>query len=84
MIADDSITLATYAKEHDLLTTHGYKRLNPIATDLDKNKLRLRTMMLQYNVSKGLSINLVFKYRAMLRKHMTSKTKMATQNGLMP
>jgi hypothetical protein len=37
MITDDPITLATYAKEHDLLTTHGWKRLNPIAADIDKN-----------------------------------------------
>jgi hypothetical protein len=53
MITDEPMTLATYAKEHDLLTTPGWKRLKPIAADLDRNKLRLRIMVHQYNVSKG-------------------------------
>jgi hypothetical protein len=39
MITDDPMTLATYAKEHDMLTTPSWKRLKPVAAGLDKIKL---------------------------------------------
>jgi hypothetical protein len=82
MVTDDSMTLATYAKEHDLLTTPGRKRLKPIAADLDKNKLRLRTMVHQYNVSNGKrSKGPIYKFGIQVPRNVKEAYALDNKNG---
>jgi hypothetical protein len=48
MITNVPIALVLHAKEQDLLNTPGCKRLNPIATDLEKVKQNYKeTYLLQ-------------------------------------
>jgi hypothetical protein len=89
MAADDPITLAIYAHENNLLDTPGWKCFRHIASDIAKEKNKIRRMVHQYHVSKGKQacgpiLNLVYKYLAMSKKPMNSMPRTAIPSGKMP
>ena len=82
MIEDDPISLALYARKHNLLSTPGWKRLSHIAQDTVRKRNTFRNMMHQYHVSQGKQSKApVYKFGIQIPRNMKQALALDLQNG---
>ena len=83
MVEDDPITLAIYARQHNLLKIPGWKRLSHIAQDIAKEKNKIRRMVDQYNISKGKrSKGPVYKFGVQIPRNVKEAFELDAKNGI--
>jgi hypothetical protein len=82
MAADDPITLAIYARENNLLDTPGWKHFHHIASDIAKERNKIRRMVHQYHVSKGKQTHgPIFKFGIKVPRNVKEAYELDAKNG---
>jgi hypothetical protein len=82
MASVDPITLAIYARENNHLDTPGWKRFCHIASDIAKERNKIRRMVHQYHVSKGKQTHgPIFKFGIQVPRNVKEAYELDAKNG---